>query len=218
MFTSLQNPRGHLRAVRHFVKSGDGPTQEFSRELDAWEDYIKGRSLLALGSITVERLIDYSSKAARILPGTRSLFPAGDSHNALMFGPLLIENGMTRLVVLLCILDSAVTFMMSEDFLRTSIDLQALEEHSSPSAHLLQLQQRAPKLLMSSLQGQTSTSRFQWRVATKVNWKKNSAGKSSRCHQRGSYSHPKNQYDTVAGCHSENRYPGGYLPEIVRNS
>ncbi|KAH0558669.1 hypothetical protein GP486_004682 [Trichoglossum hirsutum] len=81
---ACKHPRGHLRAVRHFVKGGDAAAREFSRELDAWEDYIKGRSLLALGSITVERLIDYNSKAARVLPGTRSLFPAGDSHSALI--------------------------------------------------------------------------------------------------------------------------------------
>lgn len=95
-----KHTRDHLRAVRHFCKAGDSKTQEFSRELDAWEDYIKGRSLLALGNITIERLIDYNSKAARHLPGSRGMFPAGDSHNAMMFGPLLIENGMTMYVKL----------------------------------------------------------------------------------------------------------------------
>ena len=94
------HPRDHLRAVRKFCKAGDSVSHEFARELDAWEDYVKGRSLLAFGNIALERFVDHNTKAARYLPGSRTMFPAGNSHSALMFGPLLIENGMTMYVTL----------------------------------------------------------------------------------------------------------------------
>jgi hypothetical protein len=76
----------------------DKELKEFTRELDAWEDFTKGRSLLAMSSIAWEHFIDRNIKATSALPSTRTLFPAGDAHTALMFGPLLIENGVTKYV------------------------------------------------------------------------------------------------------------------------
>lgn len=90
------HPRDHLRAVRQFSLYTSQENKEFARELDAWEDSNKGKSLLAMGSIAWEHFIDNTVKATSILPSTRTMFPAGDAHTALMFGPLLIENGVTR--------------------------------------------------------------------------------------------------------------------------
>jgi hypothetical protein len=94
------HPREHMRAVRQFSLYNDKDLKEFTRELDAWEDFTKGRSLLAMGSIAWEYFIDHNVKATSALPSTRTLFPAGDAHTAMMFGPLLIENGVTKYVVM----------------------------------------------------------------------------------------------------------------------
>ncbi|KAK2597335.1 hypothetical protein QQS21_006031 [Conoideocrella luteorostrata] len=90
------HPRDHLRAVRHFSTYASDEEKEFARELDDWEDANKGKSLLAMGSIAWEHFVDNALKATSVLPSTRKMFPAGDAHTALMFGPLLIENGVTR--------------------------------------------------------------------------------------------------------------------------
>jgi hypothetical protein len=93
LFTS-SHPREHLRAVRGFTKAGDTEALEFARELDNWEDHIDGSSLVSLGAMTLDKIASSGSLFNR--SSSRDLFPAGNSHAALMFGPLLIENGATR--------------------------------------------------------------------------------------------------------------------------
>lgn len=97
---SCTHSRHHLRAVRQFHLVKDPNRDKFSQELDAWEDINTGRSLLALGSATWEHFVENFQKSSSMLPATRTMFPAGDTHTALMFGPLLIENGVTRYVEL----------------------------------------------------------------------------------------------------------------------
>ncbi|KAH6667855.1 hypothetical protein B0J14DRAFT_173520 [Halenospora varia] len=91
---SSTHPRDHLRAVRGFTKAGDRPVMEFARQLDIWEDHLDGRSLLSIGTIALDRL----SMGRPLFKKTssRHFFPGGNSHCAVMFGPLLIENGMTK--------------------------------------------------------------------------------------------------------------------------
>jgi len=93
---SCTHSRDHLRAVRQFQVVKDPNRDKFSQELDAWEDMNTGKSLLALGSATWEHFAENFQKSSSILPATRTMFPAGDTHTVLMFGPILIENGVTK--------------------------------------------------------------------------------------------------------------------------
>ncbi|KAL2063125.1 hypothetical protein VTL71DRAFT_6197 [Oculimacula yallundae] len=93
---SCTHSREHLRAVRQYHLIKDPGVEEFSQELDAWEDMNTGKSLLALGSATWEHFVENAQKSSTMLPATRTMFPAGDTHTVLMFGPLLIENGVTK--------------------------------------------------------------------------------------------------------------------------
>jgi hypothetical protein len=91
---SSSHPREHLGAVRGFSKAGDKETMEFARELDIWEDQLDGRTLLSLGSIFLDRLTLSGPRFNKT--SSRHFFPAGNSHCAVMYGPLMMENGMTR--------------------------------------------------------------------------------------------------------------------------
>jgi hypothetical protein len=81
-----------------FKKAGDTENHQFSRELDALEDHIKGQSLLSFGNVFLEHLSHGGLRGALKPMHSRQLFPAGNAHCAVMFGPLLIENGMTMQV------------------------------------------------------------------------------------------------------------------------
>ncbi|KAL4902940.1 hypothetical protein BDW74DRAFT_180237 [Aspergillus multicolor] len=86
------HPREHLTIAYRFKKAGDEECTTFSQELDVLEDHIKGQSLLSFGNAFLEHI---SFGGLRRSINSRRLFPAGNAHCALMFGPLLIENGMT---------------------------------------------------------------------------------------------------------------------------
>ncbi|RDW78984.1 uncharacterized protein DSM5745_05836 [Aspergillus mulundensis] len=86
------HPREHLAVAYRFKKAGDEDCATFSQELDVLEDHIKGQSLLSFGNAFLEQI---SFGGLRRSINSRRLFPAGNAHCALMFGPLLIENGMT---------------------------------------------------------------------------------------------------------------------------
>ncbi|KAL4741115.1 hypothetical protein BDV11DRAFT_168476 [Aspergillus similis] len=86
------HPRSHLRVSHRFRKAGDEESRIFSQELDVLEDHLKGQSLLSFGNAFLD-LISFGGLRRSV--SSRRLFPAGNAHCALMFGPLLIENGMT---------------------------------------------------------------------------------------------------------------------------
>ncbi|KAL2830608.1 hypothetical protein BDW59DRAFT_19247 [Aspergillus cavernicola] len=86
------HPNDHLEIAYKFKKAGDIDSHVFSRELDALEDHIKGQGLLSFGNAFLDHI---SVGGLRRSMNSRQLFPAGNAHCALMFGPLIIENGMT---------------------------------------------------------------------------------------------------------------------------
>ncbi|KAH6656433.1 hypothetical protein BKA67DRAFT_156041 [Truncatella angustata] len=88
------HPRSHLRALRGYTKAGDQVALGFARELDLWEDDLDGRFMESLGVNALDKLASVNRLFAKT--SSRHFFPAGNAHCALMFGPLLIENGMTR--------------------------------------------------------------------------------------------------------------------------
>lgn len=89
-----KHPRDHLRCLRGYTKSGDEKALEFARELNLWEDTLDGRFLASLGVDALDMLARKNRMFSRV--STRRVFPAGNFHCAVMFGPLLIENGRTR--------------------------------------------------------------------------------------------------------------------------
>lgn len=88
------HPKEHLKAVRNFSKAGDKHATDFAKELDAWEDYLDGKFLTGLGAGVMDSLASPGSIFRKAT--SRHVFPAGNAHCAVMVGPLLIENGMTR--------------------------------------------------------------------------------------------------------------------------
>jgi hypothetical protein len=89
---STSHPRHHLRAFRGYTKAGDQEALQFGRELGLWEDGLDRRFWKSLGVNALDRLGDRGFMRA----SSRRIFPAGNAHCAVMMGPLLIENGMTR--------------------------------------------------------------------------------------------------------------------------
>ncbi|KAL4946413.1 hypothetical protein BDV06DRAFT_218341 [Aspergillus oleicola] len=85
--------RDHLKIAYRFKKSGETEVKTFSQELDVLEDHIKGQNLLSFGNAFLDHISSSGLRRSRM--SARRLFPAGNAHCALMFGPLLIENGMT---------------------------------------------------------------------------------------------------------------------------
>ncbi|KAL4955453.1 hypothetical protein BDW69DRAFT_160758 [Aspergillus filifer] len=92
METSVHQ-RDHLKMTYRFKKSGETDVRTFSQELDVLEDHMRGQSLLSFGNAFLDHIS--SGGLRRSGMSARRLFPAGNAHCALMFGPLLIENGMT---------------------------------------------------------------------------------------------------------------------------
>ncbi|KAL2819824.1 hypothetical protein BJX63DRAFT_363323 [Aspergillus granulosus] len=84
--------KDHLRIAYRFKKAGDRDNYRFSQELDALEDRNRGHSLMSFGNAFLNHI---TVGGLRGSVSARQLFPAGNAHCALMFGPLLIENGMT---------------------------------------------------------------------------------------------------------------------------
>ncbi|KAM0278357.1 hypothetical protein ACHAO9_012189 [Fusarium lateritium] len=87
------HPYDHLEVKRRFpegrfVNSRRG---DFGLQLDMWEDQMDGRLLMGYGALTLDRLASGSSMFSRA--STRNIFPAGNTHSSIMFGPLIIENG-----------------------------------------------------------------------------------------------------------------------------
>jgi len=93
---SSLHDRGHLRAFRAFTKGGDREAKQFACELDLWEDDLDRRFWRGLGMNALEMLGSNLKNPFYRKTSSRHLFPAGNAHCAVMFGPLLIENGMTR--------------------------------------------------------------------------------------------------------------------------
>ncbi|KAL3459415.1 hypothetical protein BJX64DRAFT_201953 [Aspergillus heterothallicus] len=91
METSM-HPRDHLKIAYRFKKAGNRDNYRFSQELDALEDHNRGHSLISFGNAFLDHI---TAGGLRRSVSARRLFPAGNAHCALMFGPLLIENGMT---------------------------------------------------------------------------------------------------------------------------
>ncbi|KAI9167958.1 hypothetical protein HJFPF1_04101 [Paramyrothecium foliicola] len=92
-FEKAPHPYEHLEVVRRFpegkfFKSKRG---EFGLQLDMWEDQMDGRLLMGFGALTLDRFASGASMLSRA--STRNIFPAGNSHSSVMFGPLIIENG-----------------------------------------------------------------------------------------------------------------------------
>ncbi|CAG5174614.1 uncharacterized protein ALTATR162_LOCUS7823 [Alternaria atra] len=73
---------------------GNEHSHKFAQELDAWEDHLDGKFLTGLGVNVMDTLTSPGSFFQRAT--SRHIFPAGNSHCAIMVGPLLLENGMTR--------------------------------------------------------------------------------------------------------------------------
>ncbi|KAL2840681.1 hypothetical protein BJY01DRAFT_16844 [Aspergillus pseudoustus] len=91
METSI-HVREHLKIAYRFKKAGDRDDYKFSQELDALEDHTRGHSLISFGNAFLDHI---TVGGLRRSVSARRIFPAGNAHCALMFGPLLIENGMT---------------------------------------------------------------------------------------------------------------------------
>ncbi|KAL3489492.1 hypothetical protein BJX62DRAFT_239024 [Aspergillus germanicus] len=84
--------RDHLKVTYRFKRAGDKDHYTFSQELDALEDHNRGQSLMSFGNAFLDHI---TAGGLRRSMNARRLFPAGNAHCTLMFGPLLIENGMT---------------------------------------------------------------------------------------------------------------------------
>jgi hypothetical protein len=88
------HPSDHMRAIRRFPdnQQANSNSIKFARQLDIWEDQLDGRLLMGFGALSLDRLASgRGSLFSRA--STRHVFPAGNAHCAVMFGPLIIENG-----------------------------------------------------------------------------------------------------------------------------
>ncbi|KAM5350086.1 hypothetical protein ACJ41O_006591 [Fusarium nematophilum] len=93
-FERAPHPYDHLHVIRHFPegKFVNSKRADFGLQLDMWEDQLDGRFLMGFGALTLDRLASGASLFSRA--STRNIFPAGNTHCAVMFGPLIIENGI----------------------------------------------------------------------------------------------------------------------------
>ncbi|KAG5661876.1 hypothetical protein KAF25_004115, partial [Fusarium avenaceum] len=92
-FEKVPHPYGHLEVKRRFPegKFVNSKRADFGLQLDMWEDQMDGHLLMGFGALSLDRLASGSSMFSRA--STRNIFPAGNTHSSIMFGPLIIENG-----------------------------------------------------------------------------------------------------------------------------
>ncbi|KAF8542587.1 hypothetical protein BDD12DRAFT_876048 [Trichophaea hybrida] len=103
------HPPEHLLRDFKFTPANNKAELEFGREIGFLEDYRAGKTSTSVASVFAHkhfefgtesnsRMIGKATGALKHIPGfrLRGLFPGGNTHVALMFGPLIIENGATR--------------------------------------------------------------------------------------------------------------------------
>ncbi|KAK0705971.1 hypothetical protein B0T26DRAFT_679728 [Lasiosphaeria miniovina] len=89
---NTERPVDHLREVVAFPDTDSDDAKAFARELDAWEDRKRGQTAHGRSLQSVDGAGAVALQRETRTP-SRRVFPDGNTHATLMFGPLLIENG-----------------------------------------------------------------------------------------------------------------------------